>query len=93
MKKLNWNDVVKVKLTDWGKEIYYHQFDDLIALNPKARNWLKLSFPKVDVNGFTEFQLWAFMGLYGRYIGMGKTKVVEDISFYIPDDKLEDVED
>ena len=30
MKKLNLNHFVKVKFTDHGKEIYYHQYDSLI---------------------------------------------------------------
>lgn len=30
MKKINFNSIVKVKLTDFGKDIYYHKNDDLI---------------------------------------------------------------
>ena len=26
--KINLNETVKVKLTDYGKDVYYHQFDD-----------------------------------------------------------------
>lgn len=30
LKKLNMNDYIRVKLTDHGKDIYYHRFDDAI---------------------------------------------------------------
>lgn len=30
MKKINFNSIVKVKLTDFGKDIYYHKDDELI---------------------------------------------------------------
>ena len=30
MKKVNFNSIVKVKLTDFGKDVYYHKDDELI---------------------------------------------------------------
>ena len=55
MKKFNMNYHVKVKLTDRGKDIYYHQYDELITKYPDLK--IEPEYPKVDENGLTEFQL------------------------------------
>lgn len=75
--KINLNESIKVKLTDLGKEIYYHRFDDLNKLNGKEI--LTPNFPKVDKDGYTTFQLWDFMQMYGRYIGMTKPNVIKPL--------------
>ena len=82
--KLNLNDHVKVKLTDVGKDIYYHRFDGLIERGVN----LERSYPRVDENGFSSFQLWSFMELYGPHIGITKPNVVEDINLYINESDL-----
>ena len=75
--RINLNEPIKVKLTDWGKEIYYHQYD---RTNQIARREIcKPRFPKEDENGYTEFQLWCFMELYGEYIGMTLPNVIEPL--------------
>ena len=71
---INLNDFIKVKLTDFGKEIYYHQHDEVNSFWKKEV--IKPSFPKVDENGYTSFQLWYFMNLYGNYIDMGLENVI-----------------
>ena len=77
--RINLNENVKVKLTDYGKEIYYHQYD---SLNETAgREVIKPSFPKVDAAGYSQFQLWCFIELYGRYIGMTERNVIEPLEF------------
>ena len=60
--RINLNEPIKVKLTDWGKEIYYHQYDRTNRI--AGREICKPEFPKEDENGYTEFQLWCFMELY-----------------------------
>ena len=50
--EINLNDFVRVKLNDYGKEIFYHQFDEL---NKKSgREVIKPYFPKVDDKGYTK---------------------------------------
>lgn len=72
--RINLNENVKVHLTDLGKEIYYHRFDEL---NQKCgRIVCKPSFPKEDADGLTQFQLWVFIELYGNYMGMTKPNVI-----------------
>ena len=73
--RINLNEPIKVKLTDWGKEIYYHQYDRINEHLGKEIH--KPEFPKEDENGYTEFQLWRFMELYGRYMGMVSKNVIE----------------
>ena len=77
MVAINLNEVVKVKLTDYGKEIYFHRFDKVNEL--AGREVCKSSFPKVDADGYSRFQLWDFIHLYGNYIGMAKKNVIEPL--------------
>ena len=93
LKKLNWNTDVKVKLTDLGKDIYFHRHDDLNnELVKRGFKPFATYFPKVDENGYSAFTLWDFMQLYGSHIGMGFPDIVQDISFYISEEDLDEVE-
>ena len=75
--KINLNEIVKVKLTPLGAEIYYKQFDEL---NKKCgREICKPQMPRIDKDGYTEFQLWHFIELYGEHIGMCKPNVIEPL--------------
>ena len=75
--RINLNEFVKVKLTNLGKDIYYHQFDEL------NQQWGKIvcepSFPKEDAEGYTKFQLWNFIEIYGEHFGMTKPNVIEPL--------------
>ena len=75
--RINLNEPIKVKLTDWGKEIYYHQYDRTNQI--AGRKICKPKFPKEDENGYTEFQLWCFIELYGEHIGMTMPNVIEPL--------------
>ena len=75
--RINLNEPIKVKLTDWGKEIYYHQYDRANQIT--GREICKPEFPKEDENGYTEFQLWRFMELYGEHMGMTLPNVIEPL--------------
>lgn len=74
---INLNEPIKVKLTDWGKEIYYHQYDKTNQI--AGREICKPRFPKEDENGYTEFQLWYFMELYGKHMGMTLPNIIEPL--------------
>ena len=73
--RINLNEKIKVKLTDWGKEIYYHQYDRTNQI--AGRTICKPKFPKEDENGYTEFQLWGFIELYGEHIGVTLPNVIK----------------
>ena len=84
MKKLNWNAHVKVKLTDFGRTIYKRHYQDICD-----RFKIENRDPSVDSKGYSDFQLWVFMEIFGPGIYMAGPKVTEDISFYIDDEDLE----
>lgn len=91
MKKLNLNSTVKVKLNDRGKDIYYHRFDDLNRLfKSRGAKPLDPRYPVVDEDGFSEFQLWSFMHLYGEYMMVGAPTVTKDLNIYIDDEDIEE---
>ena len=73
MKEFNINDVVKVKLTDMGKDIYYHQYDEFN---------LTQGYTETDENGYTKFQLWELMRLYGKFINMTGTVERNTLPFH-----------
>lgn len=75
--RINLNEPIKVKLTDWGKEIYYHQYDSINQI--AGREICKPKLPKEDENGYTEFQLWCFIELYGIHMGMTLPNVIEPL--------------
>lgn len=85
--KINLNEIIKVKLTDLGKDIYYHQFDELNRRHGKVV--IEPFFPKEDVEGYTEFQLWDFMEIYGKHIGMAQPNVIKplEIIYELPKDE------
>lgn len=67
--KFNINNYVKVKLTDKGKDIYFHRHDEINAHYKKKV--IKPSYPKADDDGYTKFQLWNLMEIYGKYCTLG----------------------
>jgi hypothetical protein len=92
MKKLNLNDIIKVKLTDCGKDIFYHQHDELNKfIMERGGKPLKPWFPEIDADGYSEFQLWHFMNIYGRHMNNGAPAVVEHMSIHINEEDLEDL--
>lgn len=84
--RINLNDNIKVKLTDLGKGIYYHRWDYILDCC-KGERPLKPKYPKVDEDGYTKFQLWDFISLYGRYIGMGLPNVIDPIEIIFEENK------
>ena len=82
--KVNLNDYVNFKLTDRGKDIYFHQYDDLNEYLKQKTGQKPFSqqMPEVDNDGYTKMQLWAFIELYGKHIGMTKPNVIEPLNLY-----------
>lgn len=84
--RINFNELINVKLTDLGKKIYYHRFDKLNKTY--GREIIKPSFPKEDENGYTMFHLWEFIQLYGAHFGMGAPSVVDPLEIVFAKGKL-----
>lgn len=79
--KINLNDRVKVKLTDYGKEIYRNQW---ISLNEcYGREIVKVHDAEEDEEGYATFLLWDFMNIYGEHIRMGNINVIEPLDLIV----------
>ena len=92
MKQLNLNKVIKVKLTEYGKEIYFHQYDELNRrLTAEGMKPLGATYPDVDEDGYSKFQLWSFMRLYGEYMKMAGPEVIKPLDICIDEKDLENV--
>ena len=68
MKTININDIIFVKLTPYGKEVYEKKFDYLNSLDKNLN--LKPAPLKSITNkdGLTSFQLFDFMNIFGQYM-------------------------
>lgn len=77
MKALNYNSIIKVKLTGHGQSIYHDRYNSDVV---------------IDSEGFSEFCLWKFMDIFGTAIGLSAIYeyVLEDGCIYIKDENLED---
>lgn len=80
-KKINLNDIIKVKLTPLGADIFYHQYDKLNKNYGKTI--IEPHLPKVDEKGYTNFQLHQFMELYGEHIGMALPNIIEPLDIIL----------
>lgn len=79
---INLNQCVKVKLTDYGKDIYYHQYD---CIN-QYREIITPHFPEEDSEGYSVFQLWDFMRLYGEYMSPSSKLVIQPLEIIYCED-------
>lgn len=94
MKSINLNDIIKVKLTQKGVDIFYHQHDELNKwLTAMKALPLKPHMPEIDAEGYTEFQLWKFMNIYGQHIEMGMDQVIKPLNIYLKDEDVIDIKE
>ena len=74
----NINDKIKVKLTEHGKAILEHEVADTMNML-KNLNFSDDYFPyPEDEDGYTEFQLWNFMRLFGSHFCVGCPQIIEN---------------
>lgn len=81
---INLNEHVKVKLTDYGKDIYYHQYDHI----NQYREIIAPHFPEEDSEGYSVFQLWDFMRLYGEYMSPSSKPVIKPLEIICYGDRV-----
>lgn len=63
MIEYNLNESVYVRLNNTGRNIYKNHMQSL---------YINLSTePEVDENGYTKFQLWDLMHIFGEYMSLG----------------------
>jgi len=79
MFEFNINLNVYVKLTDLGKQIlvrYNNYYQNIQGARP-YEDFNDIPFIKTDKDGYTEFQMWNLMEIFGQYIGMGQPNVFD----------------
>ena len=70
--KFNINDYVKVKLTDYGREIHKEKYVNLF----QSVSYTYKYTPSIeDSEGYSIWQLWDLMNIFGPYLSMGMTKL------------------
>lgn len=67
--KFNVNDYVRVKLTDRGRTIHRTDHENFAAHYPGVD--LPYKPPTEDANGWSTWQMWHLMQLFGPHIVMG----------------------
>ena len=87
-KKLNLNSMIRVKLTDRGKD-YYQRYNEFMRVNNCD---LTRRYPTVDEEGFSRIQLHEFMNIYGQCLIWGYPNIIEGNDIYIEESELEDYE-
>ena len=88
-KTFNINEIIKVKLTQKGKLIY---LEYQIEIQKRFdRDGIKIEVPlniEVDSEGFSSFQLWRFMEIFGNHMYCGAEPVIEGPILYLPEELL-----
>lgn len=68
----NLNDYVRVKMTDYGRQIHQVEHRELNAtIRKHGGKGLPYNPPDEDADGWSQWQLWRLMELFGPYIHMG----------------------
>ena len=92
MLKFNINEHVKVKLTEKGRDIYFHRYDNWLNQYPTAAYVPIATYPEVDEDGYTEIQLWHLMEIFGPSLYNGCIVPFEENNIYFDEDKIKEVE-
>ena len=70
--KHNINDSIKVRLTKEGVILYYKYYEDLCErMKSYGASYDYMPKLKVDKEGYTEFQMWVFMEMFGQHFHLG----------------------
>lgn len=77
MKKINMNEGVKIKLTDYGLKILEDDFKRLKDNFPSITH--KYTPPTIDKDGYTVMQLHCVMATFGQYFEMAMAEYPFDL--------------
>lgn len=92
MLALNINSFIKVKLTDFGRQILAkHYVDGLTSNYFDNEEYQRIISPKSD--GFHHFQMHQFIRIFGEKIAIGSLPAVESCCIYFDEKDLETVND
>ena len=84
--EINLNDVVRVRLTDYGRALHRKNYDrlmaELVAL-PRQSPYVP---PKEDADGWSEWTLWVLCEEFGRHFVMGMNTPFEGGNIHLKKD-------
>ena len=91
----NINHIIKVKLTDSGKDILNKHFS---KINKYCAS-LELGYTPTqyaeeyaeDIDGYIQFQLWDFMNIFGSYFMLGSPVLIQNNDIIFNEDALREV--
>jgi hypothetical protein len=73
--KFNINDTVRVRLTDYGRAALREDWEsttDIYYASPASRAFRgEYQPPKEDEQGWSEWQLWRLMQVFGDHVNLG----------------------
>ena len=69
--RINLNEIVKFKLSERGKEVYRHRYDEYGFEHDRE--------PKLDDDGYMSMQLWTFMQIFGEHMNPGMSEVLKPL--------------
>ena len=78
-RRWNLNDRIKVKLTGVGVKVHFDHFNAVNKISRKEIIKPEHCMPKIDEHGYTEYQLWDFMNIFGEHMHMGAPNVIDPI--------------
>ena len=79
--KFNINEMVRVRLTDYGRKIDRERFEKI-----KADTGHSLSYkPKKESDGWSRWQMWVLMETFGEHCTWGELPFETNIILEIPD--------
>lgn len=65
----NINETVKIRLTDYGRQLHRADWEEWNKQLPKAFH--EYHPPKEDKNGWSQWQMWDLMKQFGNHCGLG----------------------
>jgi len=72
--RININNNIRVRLTPYGDEILHNYYK-------KESEWIDMDLmsliPEKDSEGYSEFQLWGFMLIFGSKMYMSGKQIIE----------------
>ena len=84
---VNVNSFIKVKLTDYGVSMYDKYIRNYCP--GFLRKHGEMITPEIDKYGYSKFQLWEFMNIFGEYFYMANTNnVIYKNEIYIENDRF-----
>lgn len=89
MRKLNLNDYVYVHLTEEGLKVLKERYEALKAKYPYIGPYYDRP---IDDDGYTRFQLWELMEIFGEYIKFN-ARLVFDPNIMIEDFSFDDADE